>query len=217
VNLGDELGPDSEPSHPTVPFIPSAFELELLHALESVPAPALEGTAATGTLTAVRATCATMGRGLRRFEILAARALRRAETTARVCRVTSRQLGWSHPDPELVGFVQHAGELWLIRLLDGLPAAARLDAAADIVSRYRVAAGTHLAEKWNLAPDVVHSCRDTGNRAVATRLARSADVLTPAVEAARDGRMPSLDSSILGPLGIDIKAARAIVDEASRA
>lgn len=195
--------------------------MRLLDLLEGgkIPPPGLLG-APDGLEHAVRATAESLVRGLRRFDLLGARALRRSITAARVCEAAVAELGLAYENAGLLGQVHNIGELWLLRMLEGAAPGARLDEVIEVVNRYQAAAGGQVAAAWKLPRDVVLACRDLGGNsgasAVPLRLARIATELSPAVEALADGARPLWGAENLAALGVSAAGARAIVEHAAR-
>jgi hypothetical protein len=213
---------------PTLPFIPSAVEMYVLRQIESGQAslPVLPGSAGAGAGAGagddarVRAARASMGGAVRRYAILATRALRRGETVGEVCVSAAGVLGLDATHARLAGLMHNVGEMWLLGVADRLREPARTDEVVELVRRYQAAASVQIAEHWGLPAEVVQACRDVKPRNLplpTARLVRVGSMLAPSVEAKLDGGSAEWKAPAIAELAVSADQAQRIVEESVRA
>lgn len=207
---------------PTLPFIPSAVEMHVLRQIESGQAslPVLQGSSAGADEGQVRAARASLGGAVRRYAVLATRALRRGETVGEVCVSAAVVLGLDPTHARLAGLMHNVGELWLLGVADRLRDPARLDEVVHLVRRYQAPASVQIAEHWGLPVEVVQACREVVPRGApqpTVRLVRVGNMLAPSVEAKLDGGSPEWKVPAIAELSVSAEQAQRIVDESVRA
>jgi hypothetical protein len=196
--------------------------MHVLRQIESGQAslPDLAGSSAGGNEGRVRAARASLGGAVRRYAILATRALRRGETVGEVCVSAAGVLGVDSTHARMAGLMHNVGELWLLGVADRLRDPARLDELVELVRRYQGAASVQIAEHWGLSTEVVQACKDTVPRTApqaTVRLVRVGNMLAPSVEAKLDGGSPEWQVPAIAELSVSAAQAQRIVEESVRA